>query len=557
MIEIETNKYGYRILVCDEPVWVEFRPQYKAEDFDGVFISIPFANDVELILKGINPITCNKAAYKPFFAARTQHGKIGNYDEMIDAYIDGIDEELVLSTFKELEAYKTQYGVPKETGAITNHDLLILRIFRYYISRNKMILEPKVMEKSAMGCAFPLAECLHDWSLFHINEYFSWIDMGVSNGTLAYRKTVYRLHVCPKCQHSHLIYQEQCPNCGSNDLDYEPVIHHFPCANISPEHTYMVGGQLICPKCHKPLRHIGIDYDRPTSLYLCHNCHQSFLNPDTTALCTYCGTVSKVKDLFPRSIHVVEITPKGINDICRGIHSFSPYNDYFNNYMPLQAFENRLSLITKQALTHDGVIRGLMIALIWATDENDGVMTRTDKVVEAASRLFLNYKVSASRTVIYIQDTILEEEGEHVREHFRKTVTDNAAYMAMFLQPYTKLHIAFKTIGNNVQEDELFLKEWSLIPSASDITIRYEEVPHPKDMSTMMFISRKLNAAFDTVETEDSRRLADQERMRQEIDELQDRPPVTKLIAYLKWGYIVLILVAAMAIIAGYWFWLR
>ncbi len=557
MIEIATNKYGYRILVCDEPVWVEFRSQYKAEDFDGVFISIPFANDVELILKGINPITCNKAAYKPFFAARTLNGKIGNYDEMIDAYIDGIDEELVLSTFKELEGYKTQYGVPKETGAITNHDLLILRIFRYYISRNKMVLEPKVMEKSAMGCAFPLAECLHGWSLFHINEYFSWIDMGVSNGTLAYRKTVYRLHVCPKCQHSHLIYQEQCPNCGSNDLDYEPVIHHFPCANISPEHTYMVGGQLICPKCHKPLRHIGIDYDRPTSLYLCHNCHQSFLNPDTTALCTYCGTVSKVKDLFPRSIHVVEITPKGINDICRGIHSFSPYNDYFNNYMPLQAFENRLSLITKQALTHDGVIRGLMIALIWATDENDGVMTRTDKVVEAASRLFLNYKVSASRTVIYIQDTILEEEGEQVREHFRKTVTDNAAYMAMFLQPYTKLHIAFKTIGNNVQEDELFLKEWSLIPSASNITIRYEEVPHPKDMSTMMFISRKLNAAFDTVETEDSRRLADQERMRQEIDELQDRPPVTKLIAYLKWGYIVLILVAAMAIIAGYWFWLR
>ncbi len=557
MIEIETNKYGYRILVCDEPVWVEFRPQYKAEDFDGVFINIPFANDVELILKGINPITCNKAAYKPFFAARTLQGKIGNYDEMIDAYIDGIDEELVLSTFKELEGYKTQYGVPKETGAITNHDLLILRIFRYYISRNKMILEPKVMEKSAMGCAFPLAECLHGWSLFHINEYFSWIDMGVSNGTLAYRKTVYRLHVCPKCQHSHLIYQEQCPNCGSNDLDYEPVIHHFPCANISPEHTYMVGGQLICPKCHKPLRHIGIDYDRPTSLYLCHNCHQSFLTPDTTALCTYCGTVSKVKDLFPRSIHVVEITPKGINDICRGIHSFSPYNDYFNNYMPLQAFENRLSLITKQALTHDGVIRGLMIALLWATDENDGVMTRTDKVVEAASRLFLNYKVSATRTVIYIQDTILEEEGEQVREHFRKTVTDNAAYMAMFLRPYTKLHIAFKTIGNNVQEDELFLKEWSLIPSASNITIRYEEVPHPKDMSTMMFISRKLNAAFDTVETEDSRRLADQERMRQEIDELQDRPPVTKLIAYLKWGYIVLILVAAMAIIAGYWFWLR
>lgn len=127
----------------------------------------------------------------------------------------------------------------------------------------------------------------------------------------------------------------------------------------------------------------------------------------------------------------------------------------------------------------------------------------------------------------------------------------------MFLQPYTKLHIAFKTIGNNVEEDRLFVKEWSLIPSTSDITIRYEEVPHPKDMSTMMFISHKLNATFEDGQTEEARRLADRERMRQEIDELQDRPPISKLLSYLKWGYIVLAIVAVIAIIAGYWFWLR
>ena len=108
MIDIVTNKHGYRILVCDEPVWVEFRTQYKAGDFDGVFINIPFATDVELILKGLNPITCNKAAYKPFFAARTLRDKIGIYDEMFDAYIDSVDEELVLKTFKELENYRKE-----------------------------------------------------------------------------------------------------------------------------------------------------------------------------------------------------------------------------------------------------------------------------------------------------------------------------------------------------------------------------------------------------------------------------------------------------------------
>lgn len=557
MRNIVTNKYGYRILVCDEPVWVEFRPEYKADDFDAVFINIPYPNDVELILKGLNPITCNKAAYKPFFAARTLEGKIGNYEEMIDAFIDGVDEELVLSTFKTLENYRLQYGVPQEKGVVTNHYLLILRIFRYFISRNHLVLEPKVMEKSAMGCAFPLAECLHDWGLFHINEYFSWVDMGVAKGSLAYRKTVYRMHVCPKCQHSHLIYQETCPHCGSNELTNEPVIHHFPCANISPEHTYMAGGQLICPKCHKPLRHIGIDYDRPASLYICHNCNQSFLTPDTTATCTYCGTVSKVQDLFPRSIHVVEITARGINDICRGLHSFSPYDDYFNNYMSVQAFENRLSLISRRALAAEGVIRGLMIAVVWATDRKGGVMTRTEKVVEAASRLFLNYKITAMVTAIYIQDTVLDGDSDREEENFRKVITDNASYLAMFLKPEMTLHIAFKVMGGNVQDDQRFLREWSLIPSTSDVTIHYEDVPHPKDMSTMMFISRKLNPDFDKVETDQDRREKEKERMIREIDKLQDRPSVSKLISYLRWGYIVLLIVAIAAIIAGWWFWLR
>ena len=41
MRNIVTNKYGYRILVCDEPVWVEFRPEDKADDLDAVFINIP------------------------------------------------------------------------------------------------------------------------------------------------------------------------------------------------------------------------------------------------------------------------------------------------------------------------------------------------------------------------------------------------------------------------------------------------------------------------------------------------------------------------------------
>lgn len=557
MKEIVINKRGHRILVCDEPVWVEYDDNFSYENFDAVFISTIFPNDVELILKSINPITCNKASYKPFFASIALQDKIGLNDEMIDAYINSIDDELEMTTYEWVNNYRNQYRVPRETGAITNHNMLILRIFRYFISRNHLILEPKVMEKSAMGVAFPLAECLHRWGLFHINEYFSWIELSVEKGTLAYRKSLYHLHVCPKCQHTHLIYQEVCPNCGSNNLDYEPVIHHFSCANISPEHTYMVGGQLICPKCHKTLRHIGIDYDRPASLYRCNDCEQTFLNADTTAQCAYCGTTVPVTQLFPRTIHSVEITQDGIVAFCQGLHSFSPYNDYFNNYMPIHAFENRLQLIANHTFTHEGVIRGMTIALLWATNAKGDVIYHTEQAMEACSRLFVNNKIASTSSVIYVQFTILEGSTEEQLAAFKKKITDNAAYIAMYLQPGETLNIAYKTIGEDIQETQRFLKEWTLIPSTVDMTIKYEDVEHPKDIDTMMFITKKSRQNIETELSEKERRQRNAERVKAEIKDLQDRPLTTRMIGYLKWGYLVLALVTIAALLFGYWTWLR
>ena len=557
MKEIVVNKRGHRILVCDEPVWVEYDSNFSYDNFDAVFISTIFSNDVEFILKSINPVTCNKASYKPFFASIAVKDKIGIYAVMFDAFINSIDDELEVSTFEWINNYRNQYHVPKETGTITNHNMLILRIFRYYISRNHLLLEPKVMEKSAMGIAFPLAECLHSWSLFHINEYFSWIELSVAKGTLAYRKSLYHIHVCPKCQHSHLIYQEICPNCGSNNLEYEPVIHHFSCANISPEHTYMVGGQLICPKCHKTLRHIGIDYDRPASLYHCSDCDQTFLNPDTTALCTYCGTKAPVSELFPRAIHSVEITQDGIEAFCQGKFAFSPYNDYFNNFMPISAFENRLRLLVNRTFTLEGIIRGLMLAIIWVVDEKGNPVYHTDKAVEACSRLFINNKLAATSAAIYVQSTIIEGGTEGQKEEFHKLITDKASYIAMFLKKGETMNIAFKTIGNNMQESERFLQEWTILPSVVDISIKYEDVEHPEDADVMMFITQQSSkqATQDLSEKEQQKRNA--ELVRNEINQLQDQPLTTRMIGYLKWGYVVLAIVSLLALLFGYWTWLR
>ena len=34
----------------------------------------------------------------------------------------------------------------------------------------------------------------------------------------------------------------------------------------------MRGGDLVCPKCNRQLRHIGVDYEKPSKLFTCFNC---------------------------------------------------------------------------------------------------------------------------------------------------------------------------------------------------------------------------------------------------------------------------------------------
>ena len=73
----------------------------------------------------------------------------------------------------------------------------------------------------------------------------------------------------------------------------------------------------------------------------------------------------------------------------------------------------------------------------------------------------------------------------------------------------------------------------------------------------MMFISQQSSkqATQDLSEKEQQKRNA--ELVRNEINQLQDQPLTTRMIGYLKWGYVVLVIVSLLALLFGYWTWLR
>ena len=92
---------------------------------------------------------------------------------------------------------------------------------------------------------------------------------------------------------------------------------------------------LICPKCHKKLRHIGVDYDRPAVVYTCKDCENSFTSPITKSTCCYCQSTFPVNALVPRDVEDYEITEEGIRTLTSG-------NIMFNNMVNIYDNLNRM-----------------------------------------------------------------------------------------------------------------------------------------------------------------------------------------------------------------------
>ena len=129
-----------------------------------------------------------------------------------------------------------------------------------------------------------------------------------------------RVHLCNNCNGGFLNYREVCPKCNSSDSVSQDLVHHFPCAYVGPIEDFQnnIDDQLDCPKCNKTLRHIGVDYDKPSVLYTCNSCHHRFQDYYTKAKCTTCNTENDVEHLVPFSIKRYIMTKKGENVAING-----------------------------------------------------------------------------------------------------------------------------------------------------------------------------------------------------------------------------------------------
>ena len=434
MIGLRRNKRGDMVLTIDSYIDIDSTPDIQSDYFDCIYINTKSERAFHAILFGASPILSYKCSYKPIFVNTAVSGKEQIIDYIVDAYVSDMSNEKVYEIIDKIKAARKKYGIQQEAARPTQPNELFSNILRYLLSRDQRTLGHRLMEKSSLGYINPIFEHYHSMSLFHLAEMFAFKDTMVEYGALRKSHYLIKEHLCPKCNHSHLLYTECCPKCGSSNLKIQNIIHHFACANVSPESTYNVGGMLVCPKCHKKLRHIGVDYDRPAVIYSCVDCENSFTTPLTKATCCYCENTYAVSALVPRDVVDYEITEEGIRMLTKSGLMFSNMSNNYDNFMEYPLLVNRLRRLLLETYRKDEI--SVIIGKIWILNGNQDTVKIKEAILTKFCRIFNSHKVSYNNNIFYIAFTAFEETGvEEAQQSLSKEMSKAIRLVANLLEP--------------------------------------------------------------------------------------------------------------------------
>jgi Thaumarchaeal output domain 1 len=93
-----------------------------------------------------------------------------------------------------------------------------------------------------------------------------WVELGVLK-----RQLVRRARTCPECD-AVCSVGTGCSQCGSFELHFQDLIHHFACAHVNDSIQFEKADSIQCPKCLRDHLVAGADFELIRSQYSCEQC---------------------------------------------------------------------------------------------------------------------------------------------------------------------------------------------------------------------------------------------------------------------------------------------
>ena len=241
----------------------------------------------------LKPIFLNARAFNDYIIHQT------------DGVLDETPIEQIIEKAFQINVLSRDVGLfQKDQDYFTK---VLLKTLQYLYTRG-INLTPISSRQAKIAYTYPFLSSLVENKESH--KIFDLLQYADKHGYLK-SKLVDKVNLCSNCNGSYLNFREACPSCQAIELEVVDIIHHFRCANVGPVSDYVNGENLLCPKCDKELRHIGIDYDKPSEIFHCQACDHKTQDINMKAHCVDCGAENSVDLLHTRSIMAYEITAAG------------------------------------------------------------------------------------------------------------------------------------------------------------------------------------------------------------------------------------------------------
>ena len=226
-------------------------------------------------------------------------------DEELLLPISPTDTRDALDRMKRIGERAEKYRpLDDQTRVSRLHEMLVLR---YLDIRPDRTLIPTPNVQLSDGYEYPLASALAEEPGSTGRDLLESLRAaGLIRGTV-----MDRVHVCPSCEDFRLNFREVCPHCSSLTFAEEATVHHFRCSYVGRKSEFERNEALICPKCERRLRHVGVDYDKPRQDFWCHQCDRQFEEPGVECHCLNCGKTVSPGEADVRTYWEYAITPEG------------------------------------------------------------------------------------------------------------------------------------------------------------------------------------------------------------------------------------------------------
>lgn len=277
-------------------------------DYDAIIMDASDQEYTRLLLRRFRAHHNSSLYLKPIYLV--------NYKEQADVFIneliDGIIyfPEQITEKINEISELKQRITHLDTDPGHTFESQLIKKVLAFLYTREKKSIKPLPYVYSSIGYTYPvLSVNFESFEEFRVLDILSWAE----NENIIWPDFVDRVYFCNNCKNGHLVYREICPSCDSANIKSQDLIHHFPCGYIGPVSDFRntIDSTMNCPKCSKNLRHIGVDYDKPSIINHCQNCNEVFQDYIVKAKCIHCKHDTDVQYLLAKDINAYKLTKKG------------------------------------------------------------------------------------------------------------------------------------------------------------------------------------------------------------------------------------------------------